>query len=135
MQIESAEVAHPPRYMSHKLIAGINSATPTYSTCVEANLISLGGIYSLQTDLLRANSKGVAIHDPWYAVRSAACASEQPRKPANAMKIVFISRLPKKIVNCYRSGLGFHSCASFSASAICAVVMFCLSKSRFFTAS
>jgi hypothetical protein len=39
-----------PRYMHHKLIAGVNSASPANTICVETNLISLGRIYPLQTD-------------------------------------------------------------------------------------
>ena len=36
--------------MSHMFIPDLKSASPVITICVETNLISLGGIYSLQTD-------------------------------------------------------------------------------------
>ena len=35
--------------MRRKLVTGVDAACPVITICVETNLISLGGIYSLQT--------------------------------------------------------------------------------------
>jgi hypothetical protein len=52
--------------MRRKLIACVDSAGPTITIRVEANLISLGRVDALKADLRRTYSKRVAVNDPWY---------------------------------------------------------------------
>jgi hypothetical protein len=58
---------------------------PTLGVSAEADLISLGRVDPLKTNFDRADSQRVAVNDPCTPDKSAACASEQDNKTANAM--------------------------------------------------
>jgi hypothetical protein len=116
--------------MRCELVASIDAAGPANTIRIEANLICLGSIYPFETDLRRANGERVAVTILGTPDRSAACAIEAVNQATNAIATVFIVRWPA-IVNFYRSSFGFHSRASFCASAICAGVMRRAAMSRF----
>ena len=84
--------------MRGKLITGINSAAPTYSICVEADLISLGGIYSLQTDVLCADNKCVTVNNSWHAcmLGSIGRQGERPNSKYNSLGVVHRGKIHQR---------------------------------------
>ena len=53
--------------MRHKLVTGVDAASPIKPFCVEANLIRLGSVYPFEAYLRRADGQSVAINDPRHA--------------------------------------------------------------------
>jgi hypothetical protein len=52
--------------MRSELVAGVYAASPADSVRIEANLVSLGRVDSLKSDLRSPDCQRVAINDPWH---------------------------------------------------------------------